>query len=105
MSGDQFTQAIKSSIDTERQYTRLLRDCAFAGGAAYDKSYDQAKGDIEERCTRRYLYTPAEYYQAQLDNSDREQQQRSDSLPDRSGTQQHNFRSSKSREADDDRGR
>jgi len=101
---EDFADQIKSSIDTERQYTRLLRDCAFAGGAAYDKSYDQAKGDIEERFARRYLYTPAEYYQAQLDNSDREQQQRSDSLPDRS-TQQHNSRNSKSREADDDRGR
>jgi hypothetical protein len=101
---EDFADQIKSSIDSERQYTRLLKDCALAGSAAYDKSYDRAKADIEERFTRRYLYTPAEYYQARLDNSDGDQQ-RSEQPAERTGTQQHNSRSSKIREADDDRGR
>jgi len=99
--GDQ----IKSSIDTERQYSRLLRDCALAGGAAYDKSYDRAKADIEERFTRRYLYTPTEYYLVRIENSDRDQQQSSDQLPHRTGDPERKSRSGKSREADDDRGR
>jgi hypothetical protein len=73
---EDFAGELKSSIDTERQYTRLLRDCAMAGGSAYDKSYDRAKEDIEERFSRRYLYTPAEYYQARLENGDRDVQQR-----------------------------
>jgi hypothetical protein len=103
---EDFANEIKGSIDTERQYTRLLRDSALTGASAYDKSYDRTKGDIEERFTRRYLYTPAEYYQVRLDNSDRDQRQWSaDQQPDRTGPQAQQPRGSKSRETDDDRGR
>jgi hypothetical protein len=102
---EDFADQIKSNIDTERRYTRLLRDCAIAGASAYDKSYDQAKGDIEERFTRRYLHTPAEYHQFRLDTVDRDQPQISGKQPDRTGWQEHKSRSGKSREADDDRGR
>jgi hypothetical protein len=101
---EDFADEIKSSIDTERQYTQLLRNSAMAGGAAHDKPYDRAKADIEERFTRRYLYTPAEYYQARIENSDRDQPQ-PDRPPSRTSQSEHKSRSGKSREADDDRGR
>jgi hypothetical protein len=102
---EDFADQIKGNIDTERQYTRLLRDCAMAGASAYDKSYDQAKADIEERFTRRYLYTPVEYYGFRLETGDRDQPRSSGKQPDRTGRPEHKSRSGKSREADDDRGR
>jgi hypothetical protein len=101
-----FSEELKENIDTERRYTRMLNDGAIAGAAAYGKSSDQVKGDIVERFTRRYLYTPTEYYDVRLESGDREvHQQRSDKQPDRAGRQEHKSRSGKSREADDDRGR
>jgi hypothetical protein len=102
---EDYADQIKSSIETERQYTRLLKDCAMAGAFAYDKSLDQAKADIEERFTRRYLYTPSEYYQCRVETSDRDQPQSPDKQPDRTGNPEYKSRSGKSREADDDRGR
>ncbi len=98
---EDFADQIKGNIDTERQYTRLLRDCAMAGAFAYDKSFDRAKGDIEERFTRRYLYNPAEYYQVRLETGDRDQPQSADKQPDRTGRQEHKSRSGKNREADE----
>jgi hypothetical protein len=102
---EDFADQIKGNIDTERQYTRLLRDCAMAGASAYDKSYDQAKADIEERFTRRYLYTPVEYYDFRLETGDRGQPQSAGKQPDRTGRPEHKPRSGKNREVDDDRGR
>jgi hypothetical protein len=103
---ENFSDQIKNSIDTERHYTRMLKDCAIAGGAAYGKSLDQVKGDIEERFTRGYLYTPTEYYEVRLESGDRDVQQRNaDKGPDRAGKQDHKPRSGKTRDADDDRGR
>jgi hypothetical protein len=101
-----FSDELKENIDTERRYTRMLNDGAIAGAAAYGKSSDQVKGDIVERFTRRYLYTPTEYYEVRLESGDRAvHQQSSDKQPDRAGRQEHKSRSGKSREADDDRGR
>jgi hypothetical protein len=103
---EDFSDEIKGNIDTERRYTRMLRDCAIAGAAAYGKSLDQVKGDIEERFTRRYLYTPTEYYEVSLESGDRDGQQRSaEKSPDRAGKQEHKRSNGKTREADDDRGR
>jgi hypothetical protein len=102
---EDFADQIKDTIDTERQYTRLLKDCAMAGAFAYDKSYDRAKGDIEERFTRRYLHTPAEYHQVRVEAGDRDQPQNSGKQPDRASGQEQKSRGGKSREADDDRGR
>ena len=73
---EDFADQIKGNIDTERRYTRMLNDCAIAGAAAYGKSLDQVKGDIEERFTRRYLYTPTEYYDVRLESGDRESSSR-----------------------------
>jgi hypothetical protein len=53
---EDFSDQIKGNIDTERRYTLLLNDCVIGGAAAYGKSVDQVKGDIEERFARRYLY-------------------------------------------------
>jgi hypothetical protein len=84
----------------------VLNDFVIAGAAAYGKSLDQVKGDIEERFTRRSLYTPPEYYQFRLESGDRDVQRQSfEKEPVRAGKQQHKSRSGKSREADDDRGR
>ena len=76
-----------------------------AGAFAYDKSYDRAKGDIEERFTRRYLYTPTEYHHVRLETDDRDQPQSSGKQPDRANGQEQKSRGGKSREAYDDRGR
>jgi hypothetical protein len=103
---EDFSDETKGNIDTERRYTRMLKDCAIAGTAAYGKSLDQVKGDIEERFTRRYLYTPTEYYEFRLESGDRDsQRQSSDKGPDRAGKQEHKSRSGKSRDTGDDRGR
>jgi len=102
---EDFADQIKGNINTERQYTRLLRDCGIAAASAYGKSYDQAKGDIEDRFTRRYLYTPAEYYQVRLESGDRDQPQSPGKQPDQTGSPQHKPRGGKSRETDDDRNR
>ena len=102
---EDFADQIKGNIDTERRYTLILRDCAEAGAAAYGKSMDQVKGDIEERFTRRYLYTPTEYYDVRLETGDRDQQQKSDKQPDRASQVEHKSRGGRSRDADDDRGR
>jgi hypothetical protein len=103
---EDFSNDIKDNIDTELRYTRMLKDCAIAGAAAYGKSLDQVKGDIEERFTRRYLYTPTEYYEVRLESGDRDvQQQSAEKSPDRAGKQEHERSSAKSREADNDRGR
>jgi hypothetical protein len=103
---DDFSDQIKSNIDTERRYTRMLTDCAIAGAAAYGKSLDQVKRDIQDRFTGCILYTPSEYYEFRLDSGDRHvQQQRSDKGADRAGKQEHKSRSGKSREADHGRGR
>ena len=84
----------------------MLKDCAIAGAAAYGKSLDQVKEDIEERFTCRYLYTPTEYYEVRLESGDRDiQQQSPDKQPDRADKPEHKSRRGKSREADDDRGR
>jgi hypothetical protein len=97
---------IKDSIDTERRYTRMLNDCAIAGAAAYGKSFDQVKGDIEERFTRRYLYTPTEYYEFRLESGDRDAHpQRADKAADRTVPADRKPRSGKARDVDDDRGR
>jgi len=95
---------LKSNIDTEKRYTRVLRDCAITAASTYSKSYAQAKGDIEERFTRRYLYTPTEYF-GRLETGDRDQPPRSDKQPDRTGQAETKSRSGKSRDTDDDRGR
>jgi hypothetical protein len=103
---EDFSDELKKNIDTERRYTRMLNDGAIAGAAAYGKSSDQVKGDIVERFTRRYLYTPTEYYEVCLESGDRDvQQQISDKSADRVGKQEHKSRSGKSREPDDDHGR
>jgi hypothetical protein len=103
---EDFSDGLKENIDTERRYTRMLNDGAVAGAAAYGKSSDQVKGDIQERFTRRYLYTPTEYYHVRLESGDRDvQQQIPDKGPDRVGKQEHKSRSGNSREPDDDRGR
>ena len=103
---EDFADQIKGSIDTERRYTLLLKDCATAGAAAYGKPLDQVKGDIEERFTRRYLYTPEEYYDFRLESGDREvRQQGPVKPPDRAGQHEHRPRSGKSRETGDDRDR
>ena len=87
---EDFSDQIKDSIDTERRYTRMLKDCAIAGAAAYGKSLDQVKGDIEERFTRRYLYAPTEYYEFRLESDDRDvPQQSADKGPDRAGKRAH----------------
>ena len=102
---EDFADEMKGNIDTERRYTRVLRDCAIAAASAYGKSYDQAKGDIEERFTLRYLYTPTEYH-VRLEGGDRDtQQQGSDKGARRTGNEERKSRSGKSREADDDRDR
>jgi hypothetical protein len=104
---EDFSDQIKDSIDTERRYTRMLNDCAIAGAAAYGKPLDQVKGDIEERFTRCYLYTPTEYYyEVRLERGDGDvQRQSADKGPDRADKQDHEPRSGKGRDADDDRGR
>ena len=103
---EDFSDEIKGNIDTERRYTRMLNECAISGAAAYAKSSDQVKGDIEERFTRRYLYTPTEYYGVRLESGDRDVQQQSvDKGQDRAGKQEQRSRTGKSREADDDRDR
>jgi hypothetical protein len=103
---EDFSNDIKDNIDTERRYTRMLKDCAIAGAAAYGKSLDQVKGDIEERFTRCCLYTPTEYYEFRLESGDRDVQlQSSDKGADRAGKQGYKSRGGKNREADDDRGR
>jgi hypothetical protein len=103
---EDFSDELKENIDTERRYTRMLNDGAIAGAAAYGKSWDQVKGDIQERFMRRYLYTPTEYYQVRMESGDRDvQQQIPDRRADRVGKQEHKSRSGKSREPDDDRGR
>jgi hypothetical protein len=102
---EDFADEIKGNIDTERRYTRVLRDCAIAAASAYGKSYDQAKGDIEDRFTLRYLYTPTEYH-VRLESGDRApQQQHSNKSADQASSQERKSRSGKSREADDDRDR
>ena len=101
---EDFADQVKGNIDTERQYSRMLRDCAIAAASSYSRSYDQAKGDIEERFTRRYLYTPTEYH-GRLETGDRGQQQRSDQQPGRTDQAEPKTRSGKSRDTDDDRGR
>jgi hypothetical protein len=103
---DDFSDQIRGNIDTERRYTRLLNDCSIAGAAAYGKPVDRVKEDIQERFTRRYLYTPTEYYGFRLENGDRDtRQQSSGKGGDRAGNQEPKARSGRSRETDDDRGR
>jgi hypothetical protein len=103
---EDFSDELKENIDTKRRYTRMLNDGAIAGAAAYGKSSDQVKGDIVERFTRRYLYTPTEYYQVRFESGDRDvRPQSTDKGVDRSARQEHQPRSGKRREADDDRGR
>jgi hypothetical protein len=41
---EDLSDELKENIDTERRYTRMLKDCAIAGAAAYGKSLDQVKG-------------------------------------------------------------
>jgi hypothetical protein len=63
---------------------------------------DQVKEDIQERFTRRYLYSPTEYYGFRLDNGGRDtRQQASDKGAERTGNQEQKFRSGKSRDNDD----
>jgi hypothetical protein len=99
---DDFSDQIKSNIHTERRYTLLLNDCVIAGAAAYGKSVDRVKEDIEERFARRYLYTPREYYEVHLESGDHDAQRQ---LPvkgvDRPGNREQKFRSGKSRDNDD----
>ena len=103
---DDLSDQVKSNIDTERRYTRMLNDCAMAGAAAYGKSFDQVKGDIEDRFTRRTLYTPPEYYEFRLESGDRDvRPQSSGKNADRAGKQDQRSRGGKHREAEDDRGR
>jgi hypothetical protein len=98
---EDFANEIKGNIDTERRYTRMLRDCAIAEASAHGKSYNQVKGDIEDRFTLRNLYTPAEYYD-RLESGDRDaRQQPSGKGADRAGDQERKSRSSKSREDDE----
>jgi hypothetical protein len=98
---EDFADEIKGNIDTERRYTRMLRDCGIAGASAHGKSYNQVKGDIEDRFTLRNLYTPAEYYD-RLESGDRDaRQQSSDKDADRAGNQERIFRGGKSREDDE----
>jgi hypothetical protein len=103
---ENLSDQIKGNIDTERRYTRLLNDCSIAGAAAYGQPVDRVKEDIQERFTRRYLYTPTEYYGFRLEHGDRDaRQQSSGKGADRAGNQEPKARSGKSRETDDDRGR
>jgi hypothetical protein len=103
---EDFSDHIKGTIDTERRYTRLLNDCAIAGAAAYGKSMDRVKADIEARFTQRYLYTPTEYYDFRLESGDRDARQPSAARgTERAGHQERQSRSGKARAADDDRGR
>jgi len=67
---------------------------------------DQVKGDIEERFTRRYLYSPSEYYKLRLESGDRNAHpQSADKGAERADRRDHKPRSGKAREADEDRGR
>ena len=101
-----FSDELKGSIDTERRYTRMLKDCAIAGAAAYGKSLDQVKEDIEQRFTRRYLYSLPEYYAFRVESGDRDgQPQNADKGPAPADRREQKSRSGKAREADDDRGR
>jgi hypothetical protein len=103
---EDFTHEIKENIDTERRYTRLLKDCTIAGAAAYGKSMDRVKEDIEERFTSRYLYTPTEYHQFRFESGDRDgPQQNSENGSSPIDKQAHKSRSGKNREPDDDRDR
>ena len=95
---EDFANEIKGNIDAERRYTRMLRDCAIAGASAHGKSYSQVKGDIEDRFTLRYLYTPAEYYD-RLESGDRDaRQQTSGKGAVQASDQERKTRSGKSRD-------
>jgi hypothetical protein len=98
---EDFANEIKGNIDTERRYTRMLRDCAIAGASAHGKSYNQFKGDIEDRFTLRYLYTPAEYYDRRESGDRDPRQQTSGKGADRAGNQERKSRTGKSRDDGD----
>jgi hypothetical protein len=102
---EDFSNEVKDNIDTERRFTRMLNERAVAGAAAYGKSFDRVKRDIEDQFALRYLYSPAEYFEFSLERGDRAQQQHPGRAADRAGNQAHKSRNRKSREADDDRGR
>lgn len=64
---DEIAGYVKSDIETERRFTRNLDDYALTHAGDYNRRVERMKGDVHDRFTLRFLYTPSEFLEKEIE--------------------------------------
>lgn len=64
---DEVAGYVKSDIESERRFTRNLDDYALTHAGDYDRRVERMKGDVQDRFTLKFLYSPSEFLEKQVE--------------------------------------